>query len=83
MSVKFSMLRQQPLTFVFLVSLCVTDWLAPLTQVGKVSAQSQNGIICSHNPEHTVANCSGRGLDSVPWGLHKTIETLDLSNNRY
>ncbi|KAL8589886.1 hypothetical protein ACOMHN_023973 [Nucella lapillus] len=38
---------------------------------------------CVHNVEYTQANCSGRDLNRVPWGLHYNIDTLDLSNNRF
>ena len=39
-------------------------------------------VVCEHNILYTLANCSDRGLDRVPWGLHHNIDTLELSNNR-
>ena len=50
-----------------------------LLGVRGVSAETET---CQHNLQHTTANCSGRGLDRVPWGLHHNIDTLELSNNR-
>ncbi|XP_076467868.1 uncharacterized protein LOC143298791 [Babylonia areolata] len=38
---------------------------------------------CQHNLQYTTANCSGRGLDRVPWGLHHNLDTLDLCHNRF
>lgn len=38
---------------------------------------------CLHYEQYTAANCSDRGLNAVPWGLHHNIETLDLSNNKF
>lgn len=38
--------------------------------------------VCPHNEKYTMANCSGRGLERVPWGLHHNIDIMDLSNNR-
>lgn len=38
---------------------------------------------CTYNTPHTVANCSSRQFEFVPWRLHKSIITLDLSGNNF
>ncbi|KAL8607247.1 hypothetical protein ACOMHN_047578 [Nucella lapillus] len=38
---------------------------------------------CQHNLQYTTANCSGRGLERVPWGLHHNLDTLDLCRNSF
>lgn len=45
---------------------------------GQVAVES-----CSYNAAHTVANCSSRQLQYVPWTLHKNIVTLDISSNSF
>ncbi|KAK7096708.1 leucine-rich repeat-containing protein 24-like [Littorina saxatilis] len=40
--------------------------------------------VCQHlYEEYITANCSGRGLERVPYGLHQNIDIMDLSNNRF
>ncbi|XP_059173809.1 leucine-rich repeat-containing protein 24-like [Physella acuta] len=42
-----------------------------------------NKPLCEYNPSHTVANCSGNKLETVPWTLHKNLHRLDLSSNSF
>lgn len=51
---------------------------APAPTAGQWTAQ-----LCSYDREHTKANCSAKGLTTVPYGLHNNIKSLDLSGNTF
>lgn len=70
---------QLQVPLMLLVSAALLTLLLPELGLQPVSATSS----CEHNLEHTMANCSNRGIDTVPYGLHFMIEELDLSNNRF
>lgn len=53
-----------------------------LPELGVQQASAAFGS-CDHNVLHTIANCSSRGLDTVPYGLHFNIEEMDLSSNKF
>ncbi|CAL1528450.1 unnamed protein product [Lymnaea stagnalis] len=38
---------------------------------------------CTYGDTHTFANCSNLMLEHVPWSLHKSIQSLDLSGNHF
>lgn len=75
--------HQYSLPYCYVIMLLIagpTSILLPDTGLHVAEATSQTK--CTHNLEHTTANCSGLNLEQVPWGLHYNIEILDLSNNR-
>lgn len=76
--------HQYSLPYCYVIMLLIagpTSILLPDTGLHVAEATSQTK--CTHNLEHTTANCSGLNLEQVPWGLHYNIEILDLSNNRF
>lgn len=78
-SISFLNLHKFPSLSVMLMAILAVLSPSPWSPVLMAEASTP----CTHNTDHTMANCSHKQWDHVPWSLHSRINLLDLSGNSF